>query len=157
MAEQTRLWYLYELIDQYGTVCWVGVTYRPEYRFNQHTRVRPNPNKKTGYGTFYGRTDLQMNIVNIYTVRKEALADEILLKLEYGLEVGELAGLKAVDKREAGRRGAAVQVASGRVAEMGKASMAKIHTCPHCGKKIKGAVYGTWHGDNCKLNPLKHA
>jgi predicted GIY-YIG superfamily endonuclease len=157
MAEQTRTWFLYELINHYGTVEWVGVTYRPQYRLKQHTKVRPNPLKKCGYGLFFGRTDLIMSIVQAYEVRKEALDAEILLKEEYGLEVGERAGLNAIDKSKAGRAGAAAQIASGRIPEMGRASMAKIHTCPHCSKQIKGAVYGTWHGDNCKQNPLRNA
>ena len=154
---QDRTWYLYELINHYGTIEWVGVTYRPDYRFKQHTLVRPNPVKRAGYGTFYGRTDLVLSIVHGYEDRKEALRHEALLKTEYGLEIGELAGLKAVDKQKAGRAGAAAQLKTGRIQDMGRASMAKIHTCPHCGKVIKGAVYGTWHGNNCKHNPLRNA
>ena len=156
MATNERLWYLYEIINLYGSIEWVGVTYRPEYRWKQHTQVRPHPEKLTGYGRFWGRTDLRMAIVDIYTDRKEALRKEIELKTEYGLEIGELAGFRKIDKSAAGRAGSAAQIRSGRIPEMGRQSMAKIHTCPHCGKKIKGAVYGVWHGDNCKLNPVKN-
>lgn len=28
-----------------------------------------------------------------------------------------------------------------------------LHTCPHCGKSVKGGNYNRWHGDNCKNNP----
>jgi predicted GIY-YIG superfamily endonuclease/ribosomal protein L37AE/L43A len=156
MAEQIKTWFLYELINHYGTIEWVGVTYRPDYRWRQHTQVRPNPTKKAGYGTFYGRLDLTLHIVHEYENRKEALREETRLKREYGLEVGELAGLKAVDKQKAGKAGAAAQLKTGRIQSMGRASMAKIHQCPHCLKEIKGAVYGVWHGDNCKQNPNKH-
>jgi len=151
-----RTWYLYELVNPLGKVEYVGVTYRPQYRLRQHVQIRPNAKKIGGYGMFYGREDLTLAIVHGYEDRKEALRAEAQLKTHYGLELGELAGLKAVDKQKAGRAGAAAQLKTGRIQDMGRASMAKIHTCPHCDKQIKGAVYGTWHGANCKHNPLRN-
>lgn len=149
-----RTWFLYELINTMGTVEWVGVTFQPAHRFYQHTQVKPNPKQTGGYGKFYGRLDIHQHLVHEFTDRKEALRAEVRLKREYGMPIGELAGLAAVDKTLAGQRGAAAQ--ADRIVEMGRESMATIRVCPHCGKSSKGAIYGRWHGKNCKWNPDKN-
>ena len=76
------MYYVYELINHYGTVEYVGETKRPKQRLREHTKRKPGK----GVGMFYGRTDLVMNIVSLFTNRKEARELEGKLKLEYGME-----------------------------------------------------------------------
>jgi len=74
--------YVYELINHYGTVEYVGETIDPKRRMHQHIKEKPNP----GVGTFYGRQDLIMNIVAAFTDRKQAMIYEGTLKNEYNIE-----------------------------------------------------------------------
>lgn len=73
---------VYELINQMGTVEYVGETTRPNRRFYQHTKDKPS----SGLGKFYRRQDLYMNIVKTFDNRKEARLFEGELKLAYGME-----------------------------------------------------------------------
>ena len=77
-----KKYYVYELINSLGTVEYVGCTYRPKYRFNQHTKRKPS----LGHGKFYGRQDLTMHIVKEFHIRKEAFLFEGELKLSHGME-----------------------------------------------------------------------
>ena len=69
---------VYEIINSLGTIEWVGVSYRPEYRFGQHTR--------TPSGRFYSRQDLIINIVAEFNDRKNALELEEQLQIKYKLQ-----------------------------------------------------------------------
>lgn len=76
-----KKYYVYELINLYGTIEDVGETYRPEFRMNQHTRIKGHC-----HGKYYGRQDLIMNIVAEFDNRKDARKLETELKLSYGLQ-----------------------------------------------------------------------
>jgi hypothetical protein len=84
-----KKYYVYELINLYGTVEDVGESYRPVIRMYQHTKVKPKEGI-SGVGKYYGRQDLVMNIVAEFDTRKEARNLETELKLSYGLEPTEL-------------------------------------------------------------------
>lgn len=68
--------YLYELIDIYGSVVYVGETKHPKLRFRQHRGRKASQ--------FYGR-QLVMNIVDTYPTGKLAFAAQCELQREYGL------------------------------------------------------------------------
>jgi predicted GIY-YIG superfamily endonuclease len=81
--------HVYELINLYGSVEYVGETIRPTKRMYQHIKVEPREDA-TGMGLFYGRQDLVMNIVKTFDTRKEALNLERKLKEDYGFPyIGE--------------------------------------------------------------------
>jgi hypothetical protein len=77
--------YVYELINHYGTVEYVGESAKPEYRFRRHTTHKPNAASSTG--KFYKRMDLILNIVAEFETRKESFAFQVELQKEYGLEI----------------------------------------------------------------------
>lgn len=68
--------YVYELIDIYGNVVYVGETKQPKLRFRQHRGRKASQ--------FYGR-QIVMNIVGTYPNSKEAFAKQCELQKEYGL------------------------------------------------------------------------
>lgn len=74
--------YVYELINLYGTIEDVGVSYRPEHRLYQHIKCKPT---LSGMGKYYGRQDLIMHIVDEFDNRKDAFKLEGQLKLLYNL------------------------------------------------------------------------
>ena len=125
--------YVYELINLYGTVEWVGESIDPNRRLYQHTKCKPRADgKPSSQGTFYNRQDLIMNIVANFATKPEARKFEGELKKLHGLEhtevtAGKNAGLKT------GKRNAQI-----------------IRTCPHCGKTGRGLNMLRWHMDNCK-------
>ena len=82
-----KKYYVYELINLYGTVEDVGETMYPKNRLHQHTKKKPTSG---GNGKYYGRQDLVMNIVDTFDNRSDALKLETELKLSYGLEPTEL-------------------------------------------------------------------
>jgi predicted GIY-YIG superfamily endonuclease len=82
-----KKYYVYELINLYGTVEYVGETLTPKGRMYSHTRKKPTDGN--GNGKFYGRQDLVMNIVDTFDTRKDARRLETELKLSYGLEPTE--------------------------------------------------------------------
>jgi hypothetical protein len=84
-----KKYYVYELINLYGTVEDVGESYRPNVRYREHIYTKPRE-KYHGVGKYYGRQDLVMNIVAEFDTRKEARKLETELKLSYGLEPTEL-------------------------------------------------------------------
>jgi hypothetical protein len=53
-----------------------------------------------------------------------------------------------------GKKQGRINVKSGHLAKVringGKTSSEIEYVCEHCNKKIKGAVYHRWHGDNCE-------
>jgi predicted GIY-YIG superfamily endonuclease len=77
-----KKYYVYELINHYGTIEYVGETTRPKRRMYEHTKRKPDGRD----GKFYGRQDLIMNIVAVFNNRKQARELEGTLKLEYGME-----------------------------------------------------------------------
>ncbi len=77
---------VYELINLYGTVEYVGVTsVGLDNRFQRHTRTRPS-STNSGYGKFYGRQDLTIIEVAEFNTKKEAELYEGKLKLAYRME-----------------------------------------------------------------------
>jgi predicted GIY-YIG superfamily endonuclease len=168
MAKE-RSYYTYELINFLGTIEYVGQSYRPEYRFRQHTLTKS--------GKFFGRQDLYLHVVAEYPTRKEALLAEGQLKAEHHLEWTERTHLqKAAQKnvengtlerirkenwivnrekmlrtmQEIGRK----HTESGHIQKVGAASMSRLIVCPHCKKEGKGAIMWRWHFLNCKKNPI---
>jgi predicted GIY-YIG superfamily endonuclease len=96
-----KTYYVYELINLYGTVEYVGETIRPNIRMKEHINSKP----EFGNGKFYGRQDLVMNIVSVFDDRKKALELEEKLKKDYGMEITERTrGIKGGNKvRESGQ------------------------------------------------------
>jgi predicted GIY-YIG superfamily endonuclease len=82
---ETKKHYVYELINLYGTVEYVGETIKPERRFIDHTKYKYE-NGNNGFGKFYKRQDIFMNIVKSFDNRKDALDLEGKLKTTYGIE-----------------------------------------------------------------------
>jgi predicted GIY-YIG superfamily endonuclease len=74
--------YVYEIVNTLGTVEYVGQTNNPKRRLREHIKCKP---LQSGYGKFYGRQDVVMNIVTIVETLKEARDLEEQLQLEYGL------------------------------------------------------------------------
>jgi predicted GIY-YIG superfamily endonuclease len=166
-----KTWYVYELIDTYGSIIYVGCSYRPHHRFKQHTLAK----KGKGVGYFYGRLDLTLHIVAGYAERKIALQAEGALKLEYGMPWTERDHLVEIGRKvaESGqlakasrdnwknnydkmlrvtRQIGADHTRSGHIQEIGAQSMARSFKCPHCAKEGKGAIMLRWHFDKCKKN-----
>ena len=78
---------VYELINHYGTVEYVGMTSNLKNRFQRHTKTRPHPtNPSAGYGKFFGRQDLIIHLVSEFSTRQEAELFEGQLKLSHGME-----------------------------------------------------------------------
>ena len=78
-----KKYYVYELINFYGTVEYVGETYRPNVRFNEH--IKHKPLSSSGKGKFYSRQDIIMNLVQEFDNRKDARKFETELKIINGL------------------------------------------------------------------------
>ena len=75
------MYYVYELVNQMGTVEYVGKTVNPKKRLNQHFS-KP----KDRHGRFYNRQDIQMNIAGCYNDLYESLQVENDLQIYWGLE-----------------------------------------------------------------------
>jgi predicted GIY-YIG superfamily endonuclease len=93
-----KQYYVYQLINHYGTIEYVGETTIPKIRMNKHTKTKPG----FGNGKFYGRQDLVMNIVAVFDNRKDARELEGKLKLDYGMEhtertCGKITGKKHLE------------------------------------------------------------
>ena len=85
--------YVYELMNYYGTIEYVGESAKPEFRFHRHTKLKPG----VGQGKFYRRTDLILNIVAEFETRKESFAFQVELQKEYGLEIDFVKARKVQD------------------------------------------------------------
>ena len=70
--------YVYELYNLLGTVEYVGETINPKDRFRKHTKSKA--------GKFYGRADIQMNVVKDFDNKKEAYSYQCKLQKHYGLK-----------------------------------------------------------------------
>ncbi len=81
-----KQYYVYELINYYGTIEYVGETIRPKIRMYDHIKRKPYGRN----GKFYGRQDLIMNIVATFDNKKDARELEGKLKLDYGMEHTEI-------------------------------------------------------------------
>jgi predicted GIY-YIG superfamily endonuclease/DNA-binding XRE family transcriptional regulator len=75
------MYYVYELVNQMGTVEYVGKTVNPKKRFRQHLSL-----PKGNHGRFHNRQDIQMNIVGCYENLYESLQVENDLQVYWGLE-----------------------------------------------------------------------
>ena len=75
------MYYVYEMINLLGGVEHVGKTIRPEIRFYEHVKNKPNKGK----GKFYKRQDISMHIVATYATKAEALQAEYDLQIFWGL------------------------------------------------------------------------
>ena len=78
--------YVYELVNLMGTVEYVGESKNPIKRFYGHTKQKPNNNASPGFGKFYGRCDLLINVVDSFDNKKEAFEYQCNLQRYYGLE-----------------------------------------------------------------------
>ena len=85
-----KKYYVYELINLYGTIEDVGESSEPKIRLYNHTKRKRVSGSKHGHGKYYGRQDLIMNIVAEFDNRSDALKLETELKISYGLEPTEL-------------------------------------------------------------------
>jgi predicted GIY-YIG superfamily endonuclease len=136
--------YVYEIINTYGTVEYVGESVNPEKRFWQHTKSK---RRHGAYGKFYGRHDLLLNIVANFETTKEAWHFQKQLQLEYGLKTDDAhtkdtaksthqkLGLDWTKQTLKKAREAQTDYSSG-----GKVASSIIRTC-ECGKSIKGPAY----------------
>ncbi len=84
--------YVYEIVNDFGKVEYVGQTNNPKRRMREHVKNKP---LKSGYGKFYGRVDITMRIVKEVETIKEARDLEEKLQLKYGLETDRSKKLKA--------------------------------------------------------------
>jgi len=117
---------VYELVDQYNTIVYIGCTGRTlKARLREH--IRSNC-KSPGHGKFLGRTDLIIRPHSVYDTRKEALLIEGSRKLELGFEWIEHHGKN-------GKKSCEVH-------------NSKIYTC-QCGQIIRGPSY-YYHIKKCK-------
>ncbi len=129
--------YVYELINFYGTIEYVGVTKRPYIRWTQHVKAKPGID---GHGKFHGRSDLIMHLVEGFEIRKMALKLEENLKIQYNLPVTErMKGRK--DAIEWGKLYGKKNVENGILEKAREAGKAKRHTCPRCGETRNGAQW----------------
>ena len=76
---------VYEIMNIYGGVEYVGMSKNPEFRFIQHTKHKPSTTS-VARGKFLGRQDLILNIVGEFETLKEARDFEEALQLDYGFE-----------------------------------------------------------------------
>lgn len=86
--------YVYVLLNEAGTVEYVGRTGNPKARMSKH-KGKPCMNKSgTSFanGQFHGRNDISMEIVKELGTEDEAKAFEGQLKLEFGFEWTEITG-----------------------------------------------------------------
>ena len=84
-----KKWYVYELINTMGTVEYVGESTNPEQRFNTHTKrksVLKKDGKPNGFGKFYKRIDIFMNIVKEFDNKTDAWFFQCKLQKEWGLK-----------------------------------------------------------------------
>lgn len=88
--KQRRKWYVYTIVNQTGKVEYVGCTYSPKKRMYAH-KGKP---KCSGWGKFYGRVDVEMEIVEEFKTRREGFDYEAELKTHYGFEITERRGSK---------------------------------------------------------------
>ena len=77
--------FVYEIQNLQNEVLYVGKTKNPRQRFYQHVKNKPS----LGNGTFYGREDVKLVVVDKFYSSVEAFAKETELKLKYGFEVTE--------------------------------------------------------------------
>jgi predicted GIY-YIG superfamily endonuclease len=82
--DKRQVIYVYELTDQNGKVVYVGESVRPQTRLYEHTRRQPR--HRSGYGRFYGRTDLTLEVVAQFDNRKDSFNHQCSLQVQYGLD-----------------------------------------------------------------------
>jgi predicted GIY-YIG superfamily endonuclease len=71
------IWHVYELYNTLGTIEYVGETVNPTDRMYSH---------KSKKGNFYGRADIEMNIVKQFDNVNEAWEYQCILQKQYGLK-----------------------------------------------------------------------
>jgi predicted GIY-YIG superfamily endonuclease len=126
-----KKYYVYELINHYGTIEYVGETYRPKGRMYDHTKCKPSGRN----GKFYGRQDLVMNIVSVFDNRKDARELEGKLKLDYGMEHTEITRtskggkIQGPKNAESGHMKRMAKLAGKKAVESGQ--LARLHTIIH--------------------------
>jgi predicted GIY-YIG superfamily endonuclease len=90
MANNMKKYLLYEVINLYGTVEYVGITTDSNGRWRQHTMSpRFHKSGKITKGQFHKRQDVFMNIVDSYDSKMSARNAEDLLKDFYGFDKSE--------------------------------------------------------------------
>ena len=146
--------YVYELVNLYGTVEKIGETKNIEKRMRDHFTNKPDGK---GKGAFFGRQDLAVNIVANFETKKEAFQFQLELQREYGMTT-DIDHSIAIGK---------AHVESGHLESLrtkehqsiaGTVSANKLRTCEYCGKEnIKQITLNRWHGPSiCKNNLNNH-
>jgi len=77
--------FVYEIQNLQNEVLYVGKTKNPRQRFYQHVKITP----RLGNGTFYGRDDVKLVVIQKFYSSQEAGIFETELKTKYGFEVTE--------------------------------------------------------------------
>jgi len=121
--------YVYKL--ESAVVEHIGHSKNPKFRYQQHIKFKPNG---SSHGKFYGRNDLQLNIVKEFDTRREAYAYQCELQKKYGFATDTENGAS-----KAGRMGGIKSSPTKKVINNLKKMMSKIYTCENCGKQIGGA------------------
>ena len=82
---------VYELINLYGTVEYVGKSVEPSHRYYRHVKCKPDPiNPNSSKGLFYGRQDLTLNVLPFeFDNPRDAYILEAQTKRLHGLETTE--------------------------------------------------------------------
>jgi predicted GIY-YIG superfamily endonuclease len=134
------MYYVYEIVNLFGTIEYVGETNNPKLRFINH---------KCKNGIFYKRQDIIMNVLDeTYNTKKEAFLRQIELQKEYNL-------ITDIDKCALGGKACnSIDKNKKYIKKLGQKwgviSSKEIHICPKCGKSGKGASFYTYHFDNCR-------
>jgi predicted GIY-YIG superfamily endonuclease len=76
------MYYVYELVNQMGTVEYVGHSNNPKNRLYQHIKCKPI--YANGNGTFFRRQDLSLHIVSSHLTRTEAKREEMEIQKFWG-------------------------------------------------------------------------
>ena len=136
-----KQYHVYELFDQSGTIVYVGMTSDPKMRFTKHIKAKPG----YGNGKFYGRTDLDIRILSIHSIKKEAALAEGAHKLSLGMNWTERDSRIKIGKK--------IGIKYGPI--YSKIMNTNSIICEYCNKELNSGNYSQYHGPNCKLNPLR--
>ena len=79
-----KKYYVYELVNLDGIVEYVGESTRPNKRFYEHLKHKPHVTNHNG--KFYGREDINLNVVAEFETHKEAFEYQCKLQKKYGFK-----------------------------------------------------------------------
>jgi len=72
-----KVWHVYELVNSNGIVEYVGESMNLKGRLKKH---------KSKAGKFNGRTDIEINIVKTFDIRRDAWDYQCILQKQYGFK-----------------------------------------------------------------------